>query len=197
MVERSPVLRQDTHARFGAHRVRRGVLVDGVWRLTTLSTAQGAAVCSFLSLAAGAAMRPPARIHRKRNVTRPAGLPTVEGSERPAAREFIDSRHEGEPDYPAIQQSEEFAHLRRRLRLFVFPMSALFFCWYMTFALLSAYAHGFMSHKVAGEINTGTVLGLMQFVSTIMIVLAYRRFARKKLDPEVDRIRELAGVDTE
>ncbi|MGW0789487.1 DUF485 domain-containing protein [Streptomyces sp. NPDC002911] len=130
-------------------------------------------------------------------MTRPAGSPTVEVPERPAGRGSSDPRHEGEPNYPAIQQSEEFIQLRRRLRLFVFPMSALFLCWYMTFALLSAYAHDFMSHKVAGEINTGTILGLMQFVSTIMIVLAYRRFARKKLDPEVDRIRELAGVDKE
>lgn len=130
-------------------------------------------------------------------MTRPVGSPSFEESERPAGRKFIDPRHEGEPDYRAIQQSEEFLRLRRRLRLFVFPMSALFFVWYMTFTLLSAYAHGFMSHKVAGEINTGTILGLMQFVSTIVIVLTYRRFAGKKLDPEVDRIHELAGVDKE
>ncbi|MFF4806175.1 DUF485 domain-containing protein [Streptomyces sp. NPDC001351] len=128
-------------------------------------------------------------------MTRPAGPPIAAVSERPAGREFTSHRHDGEPDYRAIQQSEEFSGLRRRLRLFVFPMSALFFCWYMTFVLLSAYAHGFMSHKLAGEINTGTVLGLMQFASTIAIVLAYRRFARKELDPEVDRIHELAGVD--
>ncbi|MFF7475023.1 DUF485 domain-containing protein [Streptomyces sp. NPDC008092] len=128
---------------------------------------------------------------------RPAGVPASEESERSAGREFTGLRHEGGPDYSAIQQSEEFARLRRRLRLFVFPMSALFFCWYMTFALLSAYAHGFMSRKVAGEINMGTVLGLMQFASTIAIVLAYRRFAGKKLDPEVARIREVVGVDEE
>ncbi|MEU9454453.1 DUF485 domain-containing protein [Streptomyces sp. NPDC048277] len=130
-------------------------------------------------------------------MTRPAGSPTSELSERPARREFNDPRRDGEPDYSEIQQSEEFTRLRRRLRLFVFPMSALFFLWYMTFALLSAYAHGFMGRKIAGEINMGTVLGLMQFVSTIMIVLAYRRFAGKKLDPEVDRIHELAGVEKE
>ncbi|CAL9580817.1 hypothetical protein SUDANB145_05024 [Streptomyces sp. enrichment culture] len=142
-------------------------------------------------------MRPPARIHRKRNVTRPAGAPAFDVSERPAGRDPGDSRHDGGPGYPAIQQSEEFVRLRRRLRLFVFPMSALFLCWYMTFALLSAYAGDFMSRKVSGEINMGTVIGLLQFVSTILIVLAYRRFARKKLDPEVDRIHELAGVDKE
>ncbi|KOV74029.1 membrane protein [Streptomyces sp. NRRL WC-3618] len=134
---------------------------------------------------------------RKRTVTRPAGPPIFEAPERPAGREFIDPRHDGEPNYPAIQQSEEFSRLRRRLRLFVFPMSALFFCWYMTFVLLSAYAHEFMSRKVTGEINMGTILGLMQFASTITIVLTYRRFARKKLDPAVDRIHELAGVDRE
>ncbi|MEW1772012.1 DUF485 domain-containing protein [Streptomyces sp. NPDC086777] len=130
-------------------------------------------------------------------MTRPAGAPASEVSERPAGREFSGLRHEDEPDFSAIQQSAEFARLRRRIRLFVFPMSVLFFCWYMTFALLSAYAHGFMSRKVTGEINMGTVLGLMQFASTAAIVLAYRRFAAKKLDPEVDRIREPAGGDKE
>jgi uncharacterized membrane protein (DUF485 family) len=130
-------------------------------------------------------------------VTKPVWSPTAETSERPAGREFSDPRDEAEPDYRAIQQSPEFLRLRRRLRLFVFPMSAAFFFWYMAFALLSAYAHAFMSHKLVGEINTGTVLGLMQFASTIAIVLTYQRFARKKLDPEVQRINELAGVGKE
>jgi uncharacterized membrane protein (DUF485 family) len=130
-------------------------------------------------------------------MTEPVWSPTAETSERPAGREFIDPRDELEPDYRAIQQSQEFFRLRRRLRSFVFAMSAVFFLWYMTFALLSAYAHAFMSHKLVGEINTGTVLGLMQFVSTIAIVLTYQRFAREKLDPQVDRINELAGVGKE
>jgi uncharacterized membrane protein (DUF485 family) len=130
-------------------------------------------------------------------MVRPVQSPTAEASERPAAREFTGSRDDAEPDYRAIQQSQEFHRLRRRLRRFVFPMSAVFFIWYMAFVFLSAYAHGFMSHKVAGQINTGTIFGLMQFVSTVAIVLTYRRFARKDLDPEVDRIQELAGVGKE
>jgi uncharacterized membrane protein (DUF485 family) len=122
----------------------------------------------------------------------------------PAGQEFIDLGslagdhpvHDGtgEPDFPAIQRSPEFAQLRRRLRLFVFPMSLLFFCWYMTFALFAAYGHEFMSRKVTGEINIGTVFGLLQFVSTITIVLTYSRFAKRKIDPRVDEIHELAGV---
>lgn len=130
-------------------------------------------------------------------MTKPVRSPTAETSERPAGREFSDPCDEAEPDYHAIQQSPEFLRLRRRLRRFVFPMSAAFFLWYLAFALLSAYAHAFMSHKLLGEINTGTVLGLMQFASTIAIVLTYQRFARKELDPEVQRINELAGVGKE
>jgi uncharacterized membrane protein (DUF485 family) len=130
-------------------------------------------------------------------MTRPVRSPTSEASERPAGQEFIDPHDEAEPDYRAIQQSHEFSRLRRRLRLFIFPMSAAFFIWYMAFALLSAYAHAFMSQKVVGAVNIGTVFGLMQFASTITIVLTYRRFARKKLDPEVDRVHELAGVGKE
>ncbi|KIF75280.1 membrane protein [Streptomyces sp. 150FB] len=130
-------------------------------------------------------------------MTKPVRSPTAESSARPAVREFIDARDEAGPDYHAIQQSPEFSRLRRRLRLFVFPMSAAFLLWYLAFALLSAYAHAFMSHKLIGEINTGTVLGLAQFASTIAIVLAYQRFARKELDPEVRRINELAGVGKE
>lgn len=142
-------------------------------------------------------------------MTEPVWSPTAGASERPAGREFKDPhdghhngrhgdpRDEAEPDFRAIHESPEFLRLRRRLRLFVFPMSMAFFFWYMTFAVLSAYAHAFMSHKLVGEINTGTVLGLMQFASTIAIVLTYQRFARKKLDPEVRRINELAGVGKE
>ncbi|WP_035842839.1 DUF485 domain-containing protein [Kitasatospora azatica] len=129
-------------------------------------------------------------------MTRPMRPPSSAPSERTAVHAFGDEYDEDvEPDFPAIQQSPEFARLRRRLRLFVFPVSALFFCWYMVFALLSAYDHEFMKQKVSGEINVGTVFGLLQFVSTITIVLTYRHFAAKKLDPQVDRIHELAGID--
>ncbi|QHC23052.1 DUF485 domain-containing protein [Streptomyces sp. GS7] len=103
----------------------------------------------------------------------------------------------GEPDFAAIQASPEFTRLRRRLRLFVFPMSALFFCWYLTFALLSAYGHEFMRRKAVGEINVGTLFGLLQFLSTIMIVVTYARFAKRRLDPQVDRIREQVRADAE
>ena len=98
------------------------------------------------------------------------------------------------PDFAAIRRSPEFADLRRRFRRFVFPMSALFFLWYLTYVLLAAYARDFMSHQLYGSINVGLVLGLAQFASTLAVTYAYVRYARNRLDPRAARIRAAAGV---
>ncbi|MGW2327525.1 DUF485 domain-containing protein [Streptomyces sp. NPDC001700] len=131
-------------------------------------------------------------------MTKAVRPPAPISSERATGHGFAGRGNEnGEPDFAAIQESPEFDRLRKRLRRFIFPMSALFFCWYMTFALFSAYGHGFMSRKVFGSVNMGTAFGLLQFVSTMAIVLLYRGFADRKIDPQVDKVRELAGADKE
>ena len=88
------------------------------------------------------------------------------------------------------QQSPEFATLRRRLRTFVFPVSAIFLVWYLVYVLLADYAHGFMSIKLVGNINVGLVFGLLQFASTFLITALYVRYANKNLDPVAEQIRE-------
>jgi uncharacterized membrane protein (DUF485 family) len=98
------------------------------------------------------------------------------------------------PDYAAIESSREFALLRSRLRRFVFPMTFVFLSWYLTFVLLAAYAHDFMGTRVFGLITVGMLLGLAQFVTTLAITLAYNRYAKRKLDPQVDLVRARAGV---
>lgn len=100
----------------------------------------------------------------------------------------------GAPDFARIHDSQEFTALRRRFRRFVFPMTALFFLWYLTFVLLAAYAHDLMSYRLFGLVTVGLVLGLLQFVSTIAITVGYVRFARNRLDPQVAAIRARAGV---
>ncbi|HEV2781488.1 MAG TPA: DUF485 domain-containing protein [Actinophytocola sp.] len=98
------------------------------------------------------------------------------------------------PDWSAVEQSADFAVLRRRLRGFVFPMTAAFLVWYLLYVLLSDYAHGFMSTKVFGNINIGLIFGLLQFVSTFVITWLYVRYANRKLDPIADKIRaEIEG----
>jgi uncharacterized membrane protein (DUF485 family) len=97
------------------------------------------------------------------------------------------------PDFAAIRGSAEFGVLRRRFRRFVFPMTALFMAWYLAFVLLAAYDHPFMSIQVLGLINVGMVLGLAQFVSTVVIMLIYTRYARFRLDPALEAVRARSG----
>ena len=97
-------------------------------------------------------------------------------------------------DWEKIQSSPEFSDLRRRLRIFVFPMAILFLAWYLLYVLLADYAHGFMSTKVFGNVNVGLLIGLLQFVSTFVITWLYVRYANRKLDPAADKIRgEIEG----
>lgn len=99
-------------------------------------------------------------------------------------------RELGHDEWTRVHQSPEFAQLRRRLRGFVFPMTAIFLGWYLLYVLLADYAHGFMSIKVFGNVNVGLLLGLAQFVSTFVITGLYVRFANRNLDPIADQIRE-------
>ena len=98
---------------------------------------------------------------------------------------------ETSPDrYAEVQQSAEFAGLRKTLRGFVFPMTVAFFLWYALYVILSAYARDFMGTVLFGNINVALVFGLLQFVTTFLIAWLYARFADRKLDPVADEIRQ-------
>ncbi|WP_067813266.1 DUF485 domain-containing protein [Nocardia inohanensis] len=93
------------------------------------------------------------------------------------------------PDWSPTYDSPEFQRLRRRFRVFVFPMTAFFLAWYALYVLLADYAHEFMSEKLFGNITVGLVLGLLQFVSTFVITGLYVRYADRRLDPIADELR--------
>jgi uncharacterized membrane protein (DUF485 family) len=97
----------------------------------------------------------------------------------------------GDDRFVAIHGSPEFAELRRRLRRFVFPMTALFLTWYAAYVLLGAFAHDFMAVKVFGNINVGLLIGLGQFLTTFLITGLYVRFANRELDPRAAAIRSM------
>jgi uncharacterized membrane protein (DUF485 family) len=92
--------------------------------------------------------------------------------------------------YVAVQRSSEFASLRSALRGFVFPMTVAFFVWYALYVILSAYARGFMSHKLFGHINVALVFGLLQFLTTFLIAWLYERYSGRRLDPAAAQLRE-------
>lgn len=101
----------------------------------------------------------------------------------------------GTPDWEAIQASEDFQQLRKRLRGFVFPVTAAFLAWYLAYVLLASFAPDFMATPVIGNVNLGLLLGLLQFVSTFGITVAYIRFADRQLDPLSSKLRnEIEGA---
>ncbi len=92
--------------------------------------------------------------------------------------------------WAAARTSVDFAILRKRLRGFVFPMTAFFLAWYFLYVLSAAFAPHIMAIKVVGNINLGLIFGLLQFASTFAITTVYVRFANRSLDPISSRIRE-------
>ena len=106
------------------------------------------------------------------------------GGELPPTDEERRTPHE------LMKESPEFVALRRRLRGFAFPMTALFLLWYVAYVLLASYARDLMATPVLGGINLGLVIGLAQFATTFALTAAYVRFARRRLDPLAAQLRE-------
>ena len=92
-------------------------------------------------------------------------------------------------EFSEVQQSAEFAELRRTFRSFAFPLTIAFVAWYLLYVLLSNYAGGFMGTKLFGNINVAFVFGIAQFVTTFLIAWWYSRHAAAKLDPKAEAIK--------
>lgn len=99
-------------------------------------------------------------------------------------------------DFPAAQRSPEFQELRRTHRSFVFPVAIAFLVWYLLYVVLAMYAPGLFAIQVAGNVNLGVILGLLQFVTTFAITGAYVSFANRKLDPKASAMREELEPET-
>jgi hypothetical protein len=53
--------------------------------------------------------------------------------------------------YLEVQNSQEFAELRKKFRGFVFPMTGAFLAWYFLYVVLATYATDFMSQHVCRQ----------------------------------------------
>jgi uncharacterized membrane protein (DUF485 family) len=60
---------------------------------------------------------------------------------------------------------------------------------YLVFAVLATEASGLMGARVAGHLNVGLGLILLQCAATVLIVWWYARHARAKIDPLAERVR--------
>lgn len=88
------------------------------------------------------------------------------------------------------QNSPEFQSLRRSYRRFAFPLTVAFLLWYFAYVILTTFARDLVKTPVIGNINLAFVLGILQFVSTFLIMWLYERHSSKKLDPAGEAIRE-------
>lgn len=96
----------------------------------------------------------------------------------------------GATPYEQMQRSPEFTALRGRWRRYIFTMSGLFLAWFLVYVLLAAFAPGVVNTRLGPtHLTVGLVLGLLQFVSTFVIAVAYSRFAERNLDPTAAELR--------
>lgn len=105
---------------------------------------------------------------------------------RTAARPRVSN----DPDWEAIQATEQFERLRKAVRGFVFPMTVAFLAWYLTYVICAAYARGFMNVRVFGNVTLGLLFGLLQFVSTFVIAILYSQWANREVDPLAVELRD-------
>ncbi|MBC3184983.1 DUF485 domain-containing protein, partial [Corynebacterium sp. zg-331] len=78
-------------------------------------------------------------------------------------------------EFRRAQQSPEFRELRSAIRSFTFPVTVAGLVWFALYIVMAMYTPGLYAIPVAGNINLGIVLGLLQFISTFLITWAYVR----------------------
>lgn len=105
------------------------------------------------------------------------------------------SSSERERVWTDTQASPEFQELKRKYRGFAFPLTVAFLVWYFLYVVLTAFAREWMSTKVFGNINIAFIWGVLQFVTTFLIMWLYERHSTHSLDGPSDALRD--KVDAE
>mgnify|MGYP001187626862 CR=1 FL=1 len=96
--------------------------------------------------------------------------------------------------YEKIEQSEEFKALKRKKYKFIFPAPILFFLYYLTFPILSAYAKPLMTTIVFGNFTFGYLFGISYYLVIWALAFIYVAVARS-YDRQVDEIIAKYGAD--
>lgn len=91
--------------------------------------------------------------------------------------------------YEVVHASREFQSLRRHFGDFVVPAIMSFLGWYFLYVICAAFAPGFMRQQVVGEVNVGLCFGVLQFVMTFLVAVAYLRWGRRRFDLQSERLR--------
>lgn len=96
--------------------------------------------------------------------------------------------------YLIAHRNTAFAAASDRWRSFIRRWSLCLIAWWLPVIVLGAFAPGFYGIKVLGDINIGLLAVLGTFFLTVLITIAYLRFADTTVDPAARQLRtELEG----
>ncbi|MFI1167230.1 DUF485 domain-containing protein [Streptomyces sp. NPDC020801] len=107
----------------------------------------------------------------------PPAHPAAHGAPAPSVPE----RHQADPD---------LLRLRAARRRPVFTVAGGVIALYLLNALLASEARGVMAVPIAGPLNTGLAMSLLQCLTTVWAVRWYNRHARTRFDADGPRLRD-------
>lgn len=90
----------------------------------------------------------------------------------------------------AAASEPELEELSRRHNRFVWPMTVFFLIYYLALPFLAGQAPGLMGRKVFGQFTFGYLFALSQFLMAFIVAWVYSRWARSRLDPIAERVRD-------
>jgi uncharacterized membrane protein (DUF485 family) len=91
-------------------------------------------------------------------------------------------------DLPMMTGTESTATLvDAKIRAFT-PMIIIYMVGYIGLTVLAGFAKGFLALKVAGYLNMGFLLIACNYALSLVVALAYVRFANITLDPMVQKV---------
>lgn len=99
-------------------------------------------------------------------------------------------------DFKKIEQSSDFKELKRSKNMFIWPITVLFFCYYLAFPLMAGYAKDLMVTFVFANFTFGYLYGLTFYLVAWGLAAIYVVRA-KKFDQQADKIKEKYGAKKE
>ncbi|MEV0134039.1 DUF485 domain-containing protein [Dactylosporangium sp. NPDC050688] len=101
--------------------------------------------------------------------------------------------HDPRAAYLAVQRGAAFTRLRSRSRRYVTAMTALVLGLFTGAVVVAGWFPGVLAARVAGNVTAGIVLAAGLIVLPAVTCAVHLRYAGRRLDPLVERIRD--GLD--
>lgn len=99
-------------------------------------------------------------------------------------------------NFKEIEKSTEFQKLKRSKNMFIWPITGLFFCYYLAFPLMAGYAKPLMVKFIFGNLTFGYLYGLTFYIIAWALAAIYVVKA-KSFDKQAEKIVQKYGEEKE